>query len=86
MLCGQGLRVLPVSFLRLSCVLMLPESVRAAIHWASDTIWGPWVLPLLLLGTGLFLTIRLRFVQVDALPRGLARPGAAREGRARAAS
>jgi alanine or glycine:cation symporter, AGCS family len=43
---------------------MLPESVRAAIHWASDTIWGPWCLPLLLLGTGLFLTLRLRFVQV----------------------
>jgi AGCS family alanine or glycine:cation symporter len=43
---------------------MLPESVRAAIHWASDSIWGPWCLPPLLLGTGLFLTLRLRFVQV----------------------
>jgi AGCS family alanine or glycine:cation symporter len=55
---------------------MLPESVRAAIHWASNFIWGPWTL-FLLLGTGLFLTIRLRFVQVthfrEAL-RGLIPP------------
>jgi len=42
---------------------MLPEGVRAAIHWASNFIWGPWTL-FLLLGTGLFLTVRLRFVQV----------------------
>src|SRR5688500_14164448 len=42
---------------------MLPEGVRAAIHWASNFVWGPWTL-VLLLGTGLFLTIRLRFVQV----------------------
>ena len=42
---------------------MLPESVRLAIHWASNFIWGPWTI-LLLLGTGLFLTVRLRFVQV----------------------
>jgi AGCS family alanine or glycine:cation symporter len=42
---------------------MLPESVRAAIHWTSNFVWGPWTL-FLLLGTGLFLTIRLRFVQV----------------------
>jgi AGCS family alanine or glycine:cation symporter len=42
---------------------MLPEPVRAAIHWASDAVWGEWTI-FLLLGTGLFLTIRLRFVQV----------------------
>jgi alanine or glycine:cation symporter, AGCS family len=42
---------------------MLPESVRAAIHWTSNAVWGPWTI-FLLLGTGLFLTIRLRFVQV----------------------
>ena len=42
---------------------MLPDSVRRAIFWASDTVWGPWTMGLLF-GTGLFLTIRLRFVQV----------------------
>ena len=42
---------------------MLPESVRAAIHWAADFIFGPWTLALLL-GSGIFLTLRLRFVQV----------------------
>src|SRR5260370_16960130 len=42
---------------------MLPDSVRRAIFWASDTVWGPWTMGLLF-GTGLFLNIRLRFVQV----------------------
>jgi AGCS family alanine or glycine:cation symporter len=42
---------------------MLPESVRRAILWASDAVWGPWTMGLLF-GTGLFLTLRLRFVQV----------------------
>ncbi|HEY2945320.1 MAG TPA: amino acid carrier protein [Vicinamibacteria bacterium] len=42
---------------------MLPEAVRAAILWVSDAVWGPWTIALLL-GTGLFLTIRLRFVQI----------------------
>src|SRR5437867_3213721 len=42
---------------------MLPEPVRAAIFWTSNAVWGPWTI-LLLLGTGLFLTIRLRFVQI----------------------
>ncbi|HVR72584.1 MAG TPA: amino acid carrier protein [Vicinamibacteria bacterium] len=42
---------------------MLPESVRAAIHWTSNAVWGPWTI-FLLLGTGLFLSVRLRFVQV----------------------
>jgi alanine or glycine:cation symporter, AGCS family len=42
---------------------LLPEPLRRAILWASDTVWGPWTMALLL-GTGLFLTIRLRFVQV----------------------
>ncbi len=42
---------------------MLPESARQAILWAGDAIFGPWTIALLV-GTGLFLTIRLRFVQV----------------------
>jgi AGCS family alanine or glycine:cation symporter len=42
---------------------MLPDFVRRAIFWASDAVWGPWTMGLLF-GTGLFLTIRLRFVQV----------------------
>jgi alanine or glycine:cation symporter, AGCS family len=42
---------------------MLPGSVRAAIFWASGAVWGPWTAALLL-GTGIFLTLRYRFVQV----------------------
>jgi alanine or glycine:cation symporter, AGCS family len=42
---------------------MLPDSVRRAILWTSDAVWGPWTMALLL-GTGLFLTVRLGFVQV----------------------
>src|SRR2546425_4259759 len=46
---------------------MLPEPVRAAIFWTSNAVWGPWTI-VLLLGTGLFLTIRLRFVQIVRFP------------------
>ena len=42
---------------------MLPEAVRAAIHGAADFVFGPWTLGLLL-GTGFFLSVRLRFVQI----------------------
>jgi alanine or glycine:cation symporter, AGCS family len=51
-----------------------------AITWLSDGVWGPWntsighvpgPLVLLLLGVGLFLTIRFRFVQVRRFPEAL---------------
>jgi AGCS family alanine or glycine:cation symporter len=42
---------------------MFPEILRKAIFWASDAVFGPWTMALLF-GTGLFLTFRLRFVQV----------------------
>jgi AGCS family alanine or glycine:cation symporter len=42
---------------------MLPEPVRQAILWAGDAIFGPWTTATLL-GTGLYLTVRLGFVQV----------------------
>src|SRR5258705_3545893 len=42
---------------------MFPEFLRKAIFWASDAVFGPWTMALLF-GTGLFLTFRLRFVQV----------------------
>jgi alanine or glycine:cation symporter, AGCS family len=42
---------------------MLPESARQFILWAGDAIFGPWTIAILV-GTGLFLTFRLRFVQV----------------------
>jgi len=48
----------------------MPEPLRHAgaalaafIFWASDAVFGPWTMALLF-GTGLFLTVRLRFVQV----------------------
>src|SRR5687767_15200406 len=42
---------------------MLSESARQFILWAGDAIFGPWTIAILV-GTGLFLTVRLRFVQV----------------------
>ena len=42
---------------------MLPESARRFILWAGDAIFGPWTIAILV-GTGLFLTFRLGFVQV----------------------
>lgn len=56
---------------------MLPEAVRVAILRAADLVFGPWTVALLLL-SGVFLTLRLRFVQVlrfrEALRAMLARP------------
>jgi Na+/alanine symporter len=63
---------------------LLPESVRAAIVWTSDAVWHPAFMGALLLGTGLFFTLRYRFLQVvrflDALEtlipeRVIYRPG-----------
>jgi alanine or glycine:cation symporter, AGCS family len=42
---------------------MFPDSLRQAIFWAADAVFGPWTMALLF-GTGLFLTFRLRFVQI----------------------
>src|SRR6266540_3187076 len=42
---------------------MFPEFLRRAIFWASDAVFGPWTMALLF-GTGIFLTFRLRFVQI----------------------
>jgi AGCS family alanine or glycine:cation symporter len=46
------------------------ERVSAAIIWAADAVFGPWTLALLL-GSGLFLTVRLRFVQVTRFREAL---------------
>ena len=40
------------------------DRASAAIIWAADGIFGPYALMPLLFGVGLFLTLRLRFVQV----------------------
>jgi alanine or glycine:cation symporter, AGCS family len=42
---------------------MFPETLRRAIFWASDAVFGPWTMALMF-GTGIFLTFRLRFVQI----------------------
>ncbi len=59
------------------------ETVSRAIHWASNLVWGPWTI-VLLLGTGIFLTLRYRFVQItrfgEALRTLVARPDAGAEG------
>jgi alanine or glycine:cation symporter, AGCS family len=49
---------------------MLPEPVRAVIHWSSDALWT-FLLPALLLATGLFLTVRFRFFQLRSFGEGL---------------
>ena len=48
---------------------MADESLTAvtqAVTWASNLVWGPWTIALLL-GTGLFLTFRYRFIQIRRL-------------------
>jgi alanine or glycine:cation symporter, AGCS family len=47
------------------------EALRSAIFWTSDAVFGPWTMALLL-GSGLYLTIRLRFLQVVRFPEALA--------------
>jgi AGCS family alanine or glycine:cation symporter len=45
-------------------LLALADRVSAAIIWAADHIFGPYALMPLLFGVGIYLTLRLRFVQV----------------------
>lgn len=42
------------------------ESFTAAVNAASNAVWGPWTI-FLLFGTGIFLTLRYRFVQLTRL-------------------
>ena len=49
---------------------MLPDWLRTAIHWSADALWT-YLLPALLLATGLFLTIRYRFFQLRLFAEGL---------------
>jgi AGCS family alanine or glycine:cation symporter len=50
---------------------MTAQDVRAAIAFVSDrVVWGPWTMALLL-GAGLFLTVRYRFLQVTAFREAL---------------
>ncbi len=49
---------------------MLPEFLRNAIDTASNAVWSPLTMALLL-GTGVFLTVRLRFVQVTRFREAL---------------
>lgn len=61
----------------------MTEVLRNAVLWTSDAVWGPWTMALLL-GTGLFLTVRLRFLQVlrfrEALRTMLPSAGAGAQG------
>jgi len=42
------------------------QTIGRVVHWASDAVWGPWTI-VLLLGSGIFLSLRYRFVQVARL-------------------
>jgi AGCS family alanine or glycine:cation symporter len=46
------------------------DGLTGAVTWASNLVWGPWTIALLL-GTGVFLTLRFRFVQIRRLPEAL---------------
>jgi AGCS family alanine or glycine:cation symporter len=46
------------------------DALTGAVTWASNLVWGPWTVALLL-GTGVFLTLRYRFVQLRRLPEAL---------------
>jgi AGCS family alanine or glycine:cation symporter len=64
----------------------------AVIDWLNRIVWGPWTTPVgeipgplfvLLLGVAIFLTVRLRFVQIVRLPQAIRlafapRPGVGR--------
>jgi AGCS family alanine or glycine:cation symporter len=56
------------------------ELLTKAIVWTTDAVWGPWHTPagqipgpliVLLLGVGLYLTLRLRFVQIIRFPQAV---------------
>jgi len=58
------------------------DGLTRGVMWLSDQVWGPWTL-FLLLGTGVFLTFRYRFVQLLRLPealRGLRAPASGAKG------
>ena len=48
------------------------EAFTALVTQASDYLWN-WVLLILLVGTGLYFTLRLRFVQVRRFGEGMRR-------------
>lgn len=45
-------------------------SFENLIKWADDIVWGPWML-LLLLGTGIYLMLRMRFLPLKNLKNAL---------------
>ena len=56
------------------------ELLARAINWMTDAVWGPWHTPagqipgplvLLLMGVGVYLTLRLRFVQIVRFPQAV---------------
>ena len=50
---------------------MLPDGLSQAIFWAADFVFGRWTMALLL-GTGLFLSLRLGFPQLTRLREAFA--------------
>jgi AGCS family alanine or glycine:cation symporter len=47
-------------------------SFNELISKIDSFVWGPYFLVPILLGAGLFMSIRLRFIQFRGLPHGLA--------------
>ncbi|MGO1543427.1 MAG: alanine/glycine:cation symporter family protein [Gulosibacter sp.] len=43
------------------------DQLQSILDSISSFVWGPWLLIPLLLGTGIFLTVRLRFIQLRKL-------------------
>ena len=47
------------------------DSLYSVVNAVSGAVWGPWTVALLL-GAGLFLTLRFRFVQITRLRQAAA--------------
>ena len=46
------------------------ETITRGVTWCNDLVWGPWMIALLL-GTGIFLSVCFRFVQLTRLGEAL---------------
>ena len=47
------------------------ESLQSSLDTVRDLIWGPWLLLPLLFGTGVFMTIRLRGIQLRLFTKAM---------------
>ena len=44
------------------------DALNEGLRAVSNFVWGPYLLTPILLGTGLFISLRLKFIQFRGLP------------------